>query len=424
MVNLKKFENKILIFIFIFAILSLSIVPVLARENNSVTIHLSDFRKGETISNRKLKLWKISDEFIKGNLNEKLRDLENTSESDLDKKYENRITDPSNSDGIINISNLSDGTYYVREVLNGSENSHIYSFFIFLPLSDIDSKDIFPKSTGDNPPDTPPDTPPGTPPGSPPEVELIKVSEGRSKLKDAVFEIYENSPDGIKKVPIKDNNYDVNGGLDELFATDENGEIHIKNLPAGNYIFREIKAPDGYKILERDTYFEFNGRDKKVLRVTNKKEDHKDGYRFIKIDGETKMPLKGATFKVTRKVDDRYLAVKRGQEEYTVVSDDSGNFSVDELEYGKYYLWEIKATEGYKLLNGYVEFDVEKDSSFNKIEIENERDKAYISPDSPPNSKTPGEIPKTGDITLIVLTISGIVLSLVGLSLIKKDTSK
>ncbi|MDD7363305.1 MAG: SpaA isopeptide-forming pilin-related protein [Peptoniphilus sp.] len=418
----KNFKNKISLFILVFAILSLSIVPVLAKGNNAVTIHLRR-EGGEALAGRSLKVWKVSDDVLLDDVTTRLQEFEKINGDELDKSYRSFDTEPSDKDGAIELSDLADGTYYVRDVSAGEGGYRVSPFFIALPLDEGKEKDIYPKLIG-----------------GVPELTLVKVSEDDKRLPGAVFELYKKSSDGKdERVSLdKAYDYDPNGSTDVRLTTDANGEVRIGKLPAGEYIFREIEAPKGYEIVRKDTAFTLGAEETKVVRIVNqKRSDGKGGYDFLKIDKITEKPLRGASFRVTRKVGKMYRTVQRNGKDYVVTSDKKGAFSVSGLDYGTYYLWEIKAPKGYDLLNGSVEFTVGADSKNHRISISNVKSTSSGSGGNTTStsdggggskrggkarSRKRGDIPKTGDVTLIMLTVAGVILACVGVSLVKNDS--
>ena len=90
-------------------------------------------------------------------------------------------------------------------------------------------------------------------------------------------------------------------GLPEVLVTDENGKIIIANLPAGEYVFREIKAPVGYEIRVEDTFFTVEPNAVTYVEVVNFKENE-GGFNFRKVsDHAEPRPLAGVKFLVTQK---------------------------------------------------------------------------------------------------------------------------
>lgn len=86
-------------------------------------------------------------------------------------------------------------------------------------------------------------------------VILVKVNEINEKLKDAKFEIYNES-----------------GSFKSTYTTDSNGQIILKKLEPGEYLFKETSAPNGYTL--NDTIYKFqvdeNGNVTGTTRVVNK----------------------------------------------------------------------------------------------------------------------------------------------------------
>ena len=173
-----------------------------------------------------------------------------------------------------------------------------------------------------------------------------------------------------------------------------------------------------------DTRFTIS--DKSVeLRVVNSKTPDKDKGRhdFMKTD-EAKKPLGGAMFKVmTKNKDGKFEPVKKDGKDYIVTSADNGKFSVENMDYGKYYLVEIKAPAGFILLSEPVEFEIKKQADDNTISI------AFITNkrDTITRRRTPGgditrrKIPKTGDIRFFMSMIGGAIMFFIGKWIIAKD---
>ncbi|MGM0213906.1 hypothetical protein IGI42_001447 [Enterococcus sp. AZ109] len=95
------------------------------------------------------------------------------------------------------------------------------------------------------------------------------------------------------------------------------------------------------------------------------------GYRFIKVDASNQdQPLKDASF-VIKNEDDEYLTTDyawkqtdtpNDQELFRITSNQEGTFEIKGLAYGTYYLEEVVAPSGYRLLNESVSFKVEKNT--------------------------------------------------------------
>lgn len=401
-----------------------------------------------------ISLWKVSDEQVPyDNKASKLDELNKLSIEELNSKYSNPTVLEFNDNQIV-FDKLSAGAYYMRDTSGIKRDKDIVPALINLP-DDVenDSKNvtIHAKESSTN-------------------VRLVKVDESGNPLKGAKFKLLkregseyvelknkatlkkndklelspndddrskvksEENTDESKKANSKEVKKEEKSSekskneekSDEgLYISNESGEIIINDIKKGDYIFREVEAPAGYVIKNVDTKFTIS--DKSVeLRVVNSKTSEKDKGRhdFMKID-EAKKPLGGAMFKVmTKNKDDKFEPVKRDGKDYIVTSADNGKFSVEDMDYGKYYLVEIKAPEGFILLSEPVEFEIKKqsdDKTVSVVFITNKTEKIT-------RRKTPGgditrrgKIPKTGDIRFLMSMLGGAIMFFIGKWIIAKD---
>lgn len=137
------------------------------------------------------------------------------------------------------------------------------------------------------------------------------------------------------------------------------------------------------------------------------------GHKFVKISSKGGT-LADARFQVEiQKEDGTYQVVQKEGEPYTVLSSENGEFSVEGLPYGRYYLREINAPKGYQLLKEPVAFEVTNVSEQTTVKpIKNE-------PTPPPLI----EIPYTGNAIIIIVVFTAFLLFMSGWYLIKKDSS-
>ena len=245
--------------------------------------------------------------------------------------------------------------------------------------------------------------------------ENSKSEKREEKSKEEKTEDKESKDDKSKE--------DDKSSDEGLYISNESGEIIINDIKRGDYIFREVEAPAGYLIKNVDTRFTIT--DKSVeLRVVNSKTPDKDKGRhdFMKTD-EAKKPLGGAMFKVmTKNKDGKFEPVKKDGKDYIVTSADNGKFAVEDMDYGKYYLVEIKAPQGFILLSEPVEFEIKKQADDKTISI------AFITNKSDSITRTPGgditrggKMPKTGDIRFFMSMIGGAIMFFIGKWIIAKD---
>lgn len=129
-------------------------------------------------------------------------------------------------------------------------------------------------------------------------------------------------------------------------TTNDAGEVYFRNIPYGDYVIRELKAPEGYKlsgstitISAANIADAVNNGTAIVRQVADEREKGeivltKQGALSA---GGTQL-LDGATFTL---YDENMLAVA------SAVSDANGQVSFTELAYGTYYIQETKAPDGY-----------------------------------------------------------------------------
>ncbi|MDU1010846.1 collagen binding domain-containing protein [Finegoldia magna] len=416
-----------------------------AAGDYSITVTV-DKKLGEARGD--ISLWKVSGKQVPyDNKSSKLDELNKLSIEELNSKYSNPTVLEFNDNQIV-FDKLSAGAYYMRDTSGIKRDKDIVPVLINLP-DDVenDSKNvtIHAKESSTN-------------------VRLVKVDESGNPLKGAKFKLLkregreyvelknkatlkkdgklelspkddgrskvkseenaEKSKDESSKSEDKDEKSKDKAKSDEgLYISNEFGEIIINDIKKGDYIFREVEAPEGYLIKNVDTRFTIT--DKSVeLRVVNSKTPDKDKGRhdFMKTD-EAKKPLGGAMFKVmTKNKDGKFEPVKKDGKDYIVTSADNGKFSVEDMDYGKYYLVEIKAPQGFILLSEPVEFEIKKQADDKTISI------AFITNKSDTITRTPdgditrgGKMPKTGDIRFFMSMIGGAIMFFIGKWIIAKD---
>lgn len=423
-----KILRKILMVMIIVAMVATS--SSFAAGDYSITVTV-DKKYGDVTG--KMSMWKVSDEQIPDS--EKatvLGDLNKLSVDNLNSTYKNKAdVEFSNNEAVFR--NLDKGAYYVRDTSGIKRNKEIASILVNLPddvESDSKNVTIHAKESSTN-------------------VRLVKVDESGNPLKGAKFKLLvrrgseyvelknkdtlksedkkleifsDESKDSEKK---DDKNKEEKSSDDGLYISNESGEIIINDIKKGDYIFREVEAPAGYLIKNIDTRFTIT--DKSVeLRVVNSKTREKDKGRhdFMKTD-EAKKPLGGAMFKVmTKNADGKFEPVKRDGKDYVVTSADNGKFAVEDMDYGKYYLVEIKAPEGFILLSEPVEFEIKKQADDKTISIAfitNKSDTITRRRTTPGGDITRRRIPKTGDIRFFMSMIGGLIMFFIGKWIIAKD---
>lgn len=427
--KIMKILRKILMVMIMVAMVATS--SSFAAGDYSITVTV-DKKYGDVTG--KMSMWKVSDKQIPDSEKSTvLGDLNKLSVENLNSTYKNKAdVEFSNNEAVF--KNLEKGAYYVRDTSGIKRNKEIASVLVNLPddvESDSKNVTIHAKESSTN-------------------VRLVKVDESGNPLKGAKFKLIVRR--GSEYVELKnkdtlksddksldifsdkskkdsekkdDKNKEEKTSDEGLYISNESGEIIINDIKRGDYIFREVEAPAGYLIKNIDTRFTIT--DKSVeLRVVNSKTVEKDRGRhdFMKTD-EAKKPLGGAMFKVmTKNADGKFEPVKKDGKDYIVTSADNGKFSVEDMDYGKYYLVEIKAPEGFILLSEPVEFEIKKQADDKTISIAfitNKSDTITRRRTTPGGDITRRRIPKTGDIRFFMSMIGGLIMFFIGKWIIAKD---
>lgn len=317
------------------------------------------------------------------------------------------------------------------------------------------------------------------------ELKLNKVDSFTNEPIDKVgFELYRvrviDNDDNTKKITEErvalagsNGSYEFKNNIaqsEEVYQlyTDTNGQIIVKNLPDGEYFFRENEPHKDYNIAEN------RGKESERLTRGNQTYTMKNrpatppsvspptpnnpygSHNFVKVDdSEDRKRLAGATF-VLYKVgeDGEQTPYEVNGKRYTVKSGTNGEFKVENLAYGKYILRETASPAGYILDVNPIEFTIsEKSATAEAIMIVNKRNpERPTTPPvvSPPGTKTPptttrtsvppvvsppktyyvpkdtpsvpkGPLVKTGDIRILVFIAIGLIMILFGNHIVRKE---
>lgn len=237
----------------------------------------------------------------------------------------------------------------------------------------------------------------------PGDLEVIKVdSEDESKqLPGAEFKLSRNRAGSniVVETGIKVNgeDWDESAPLEGL-KTDSQGRLLIENLPKGIYFLHETKAPAGYEITDAGPYeVEIKGDGSVIKKTIENDPVPKGSLTVIKIDQDTSEKLPGAEFEL-RKSDGK--TVVQGPK----TTDSEGKLVFDDLELGKYLLYETKAPEGYRILTQPIEIEIKGDSE-QTLHLEL----------TVKNNKAEWELPETGGMGTVLFYGLGLIIMLAAL---------
>ena len=270
--------------------------------------------------------------------------------------------------------------------------------------------------------------------------EEVKDTEDKESESDKVDETKDEDSENAEKPDEK---------ITEL-VSDEEGNIFISDMPEGEgYYFLETEAPEGYE--KSNDKFEFNVDENHIIYQTTKDKEGNDiktqgyitvenikpdekiekgGFKFLKVDSsDTSKKLKGAKFKVTKKVGDKYVDVERDGKKYIVESDKNGAFEVKDLDLGTYYLKETTAPSGYVVNSSPIEIEITGSSyAQSPTVVTNSKGDVPVTPTTPGGSTSTrgpkGPLVKTGDIRILVFFAAGLLLILGGYKMVRSQDKK
>ena len=179
-------------------------------------------------------------------------------------------------------------------------------------------------------------------------LEFTKTDFSESKtLPDTLIEIYTDK--------------------DELiFAkrTDQDGKVVIKKMKYGKYYILEKEAPEGYILNEEKMYFEIkeNGE---IVKATMKDEDIKGTLEFTKTDISDDTPLPNTLIEIYNAITNEIVFSGRTNEE--------GNIVITDLVYGRYYILEKEAPEGYELNDEKMYFEIKENGEIVKATMKDKK---------------------------------------------------
>jgi len=150
-------------------------------------------------------------------------------------------------------------------------------------------------------------------------------------------------------------------------TTDDKGQITIKDLSVGRYYIIEKQPATGYVITEEKVEFEIL-EDGSVVKAEMKNKPITGSLHFSKVDLSTQEALPNTTISIFKQIsDEEYEKVFEG------VTDENGMIIIDELTYGKYYILETNAPEGYILNEEKMFFEILHDGEIVKTTMVNEK---------------------------------------------------
>lgn len=167
------------------------------------------------------------------------------------------------NNGLLNITNLADGEYTIKEVKapKGYKQADIKIDFAVKNFNAVDKEGKVKVIPVENTPES--ETPPKTPTGG---FNFVKIDSTKkeNRLAGAKFILMKKEGNGYKNV--------VKDGKEVKLTSPENGEFSITGLEYGEYALKEIEAPKNYTIDNELTPFKVDAASSSLpaTKIVNK----------------------------------------------------------------------------------------------------------------------------------------------------------
>lgn len=189
-------------------------------------------------------------------------------------------------------------------------------------------------------------------------ISLIKKdSISGNQLEGAVFTLY-NSHDVIVKDDLKTNSV---------------GKITVKNIPFGDYYFKEKKAPQGYILNNEKINVHLNSMNEEVEA---KNERLKGSVILYKSSDKNKdLPAEGATYSLYKETNQNDVLIR----DDLSTNEFGQTIEVNQLDWGSYYFLETNAAPGYKINQEKIPFVIDSQNVGQTITINtNDKEKPAL----------------------------------------------
>ena len=172
-------------------------------------------------------------------------------------------------------------------------------------------------------------------------------------------DISESEPLPNTKIEI----YNIEDKLIFSGKTDEEGKIVIKNIKYGKYYIIEKEAPEGYTINPEKMYFEIK-EDGEVVKATMKDKMIEGTLEFTKTDVSESKTLPNTVIEIYNEKDELIFKGK---------TNEKGQIVIKNIKYGKYYIIEKEAPEGYTINPEKMYFEIKEDGEIIKATMKDEK---------------------------------------------------
>ena len=148
----------------------------------------------------------------------------------------------------------------------------------------------------------------------------------------------------------------------------DDGSFSFENVPYGNWYIREIKQPTGF-VLDETVYDVNISENGQIVEIEIVNELIRGNIALTKVDAEyTDTKLAGAVFEVYKDSNDNGELDSEDELIGTLTEKEIGQYEMNDLLYGRYFVKETKAPEGFTLDEGVYEVFIDTDGKTYQVE--------------------------------------------------------
>lgn len=184
------------------------------------------------------------------------------------------------------------------------------------------------------------------------EVQILKLTTDEKPLEGALFGLFRVNAESYTE------EFAIVAGV-----TDAEGKLQFKDVPYGNYVVRELKAPESYAINDNNFYVSINFNEQTIgVKVLDEK--IVGTLEITKTDVATGELIPNCGFEI---LDADKNVIVQG---YT---DENGKATFADLEYGDYFYREFDAPLGYIINEEAYPFSIREHHEVVKAEMTNQK---------------------------------------------------
>lgn len=197
------------------------------------------------------------------------------------------------------------------------------------------------------------------------QIKEIKIYNGHKKGELKLIKVDEENPE-IKLEGVEFNLIDKNGNVVKHLVTDKNGEAVATDINTGDYILKETKTKEEYKIgLDKEVKITWNNQETLTIENTKKK----GKVKIVKQDKDNaEIKLQEVKFNL---LNEQQEIIEQ------LITDENGEAVSSNLPIGKYYLKETETNDNYILNDTTIETSIEEDK-VTEVIAQNEKIKGQI----------------------------------------------